>query len=264
VSEPPARAGALHRDRGRAESFGSQAERYDRARPRYPAALLRELLAGGAPRVLDVGCGTGIVALALRERGAEVLGVEPDARMARVARDHGLEVELARFEDWRPRGRRFQLVACGQAWHWIDPLDGAARAAEALEPGGRLAVFWNFGRPSPPLREQIAAVYARLEPELERYSVLLGAADDERLAVTRAGLAESGRFGPPSRHAWSWTRAYTTAQWLDQLLTHSDHHALAPARRAALMEGLREVIEGAGGTLEMTYSTQLLTAARAT
>ncbi len=205
----------LHRDRGRALSFGADAERYDRARPGYPAALVEHLLAGGRRRVLDVGCGTGIAALAFRERGARVLGVEPDERMARVARSHGLEVEVARFEDWRPRGRRFELVVCAQAWHWIDPVLGARRAAQALAPGGAIGLFWNFGRPAPPLREQIERVYARLETGLERYSVLLGGGDEERLALTAEALAASGRFRPVQQHSWTWTRTYTTEQWLD-------------------------------------------------
>jgi len=250
----------LHLDRARAQSFGAEAERYDRMRPRYPAALVDHLLAGGPARVLDVGCGTGIAGLAFRARGAQVLGVEPDERMARVARGHGLEVEVARFESWRPRGRRFELVISGQAWHWIDPLAGAARAAEALAPGGRVGAFWNFGRPQSQLREQIAAVYARLEPGLEGYSVLLGARD-ERLAITREALAASGRFLPVQQRAWEWTRRYTTREWLEQLLTHSDHHALAPARRAALVGALGEVVDAAGGTLELAYSTELVTAA---
>jgi ubiquinone/menaquinone biosynthesis C-methylase UbiE len=46
-----------------AESFGTDAERYDRARPRYPDALVERIAAGSpGPDVLDVGCGTGIAA----------------------------------------------------------------------------------------------------------------------------------------------------------------------------------------------------------
>ena len=60
-----------HRAREIAESFGSDPDRYDRARPRYPGALIDRIAArtpGGTregrpgPYVLDVGCGTGIVA----------------------------------------------------------------------------------------------------------------------------------------------------------------------------------------------------------
>ena len=42
----------------------------------------------------DVGCGTGLAARLVAERGVKVLGVEPDERMAHVARRHGIEQQL--------------------------------------------------------------------------------------------------------------------------------------------------------------------------
>ena len=53
---------ALHKDRRRASSFGDDPEAYDRVRPPYPAALIDVLVAEQPHAVLDVGCGTGIVA----------------------------------------------------------------------------------------------------------------------------------------------------------------------------------------------------------
>ncbi len=55
-------AGPGQRDRARL--FDGEAERYDRARPGYPEALIDDVL-GPSPRglsVLDVACGTGIAA----------------------------------------------------------------------------------------------------------------------------------------------------------------------------------------------------------
>jgi len=61
-----------------------KAERYDRCRPRYPDVVIDELL-GPEPsglEVLDVGCGTGIAARPIAERGAKVARVELAPRMA--------------------------------------------------------------------------------------------------------------------------------------------------------------------------------------
>jgi SAM-dependent methyltransferase len=87
-----------------AESFGIDPERYDRARPRYPDALVQRIVAGRTgSETLDVGCGTGIEARQFQAAGCVVLGVEPDARMAEFARARGLEVDVAGFErDGRP------------------------------------------------------------------------------------------------------------------------------------------------------------------
>ncbi len=86
--------------------FGQDAVRYDRARPSYPTALIDDLVSDEPGRVLDVGCGTGKAARLFAARGCQVLGVEPDDRMAAVARSYGIPVEVATFEAWDPAGRR--------------------------------------------------------------------------------------------------------------------------------------------------------------
>src|SRR3954452_16372868 len=101
----------IHRQRQVAESFGADAERYDKARPRYPDAMIERIVeAGPGPRFLDVGTGTGIAARQLRAAGCHVLGIEVDDRMAARARAHGLDVEVAKFEDWDTGGRRFDAI----------------------------------------------------------------------------------------------------------------------------------------------------------
>jgi SAM-dependent methyltransferase len=145
----------LFRDRGRAESFGSIAEQYDRYRPSAPDALLDEFAALRPSRVLDVGCGTGKVARGLMERGLTVLGIELDERMAAVARAHGVEVEVEGFEDWDDGGRTFDLITCGDAWHWIDPVRGWRKIGQVLRPGGTVARFWNHLDVDEPLHSAI-------------------------------------------------------------------------------------------------------------
>ena len=138
------RAQASHLQRQVAEGFGADAGRYDRARPTYPADLVDRIIAASPGRdVLDVGCGTGISARLFQAEGCRVLGVDPDPRMAEQARQGGTATEVAKFEDWDPAGRTFNAVIAAQAWHWVDPVAGAAKAAAVLRPGSRLAVFWN-------------------------------------------------------------------------------------------------------------------------
>jgi SAM-dependent methyltransferase len=247
----------LYEDRSRAESFGAVAAQYDRVRPSYPPALVDALLTDGARSVLDVGCGTGIAAALLAARGCEVLGVEVDARMAELARGKGLEVEVARFEDWRSRGRHFDLVVCAQAWHWIEPRAGAARAAQALRAGGRLGVFWNFGDPPPHVQEQLAPIYARLGPSAERRSTLFGN-HDARVRDTLAGIVDSGAYDSAKTAQFAWSARYDTAGWLEQLSTHSDHQALPAAQRRSLLDAVGEAIDAIGGSFEMPYATVLV------
>ena len=70
-----------HQARQIAEPFGSDPERYDRTRPRYPQAMVEAIVAASpGPDVLDVGCGTGISVRPFEAAGCRVLGVEVDAR----------------------------------------------------------------------------------------------------------------------------------------------------------------------------------------
>ncbi len=252
-------------DRRRANSFGDDAEQYDRARPPYPAELIDHLTRDHPVDVLDAGCGTGIAARLLAARGCRLLGVEPDARMAAVARRHGLLVEQATFEEWDPAGRRFDLLTSGQAWHWIDPARGSARAAEVLRPGGRLAVFWNRGQPPDELREALADAYRRVAPEPGRGLALPSGAsggpdqDCHRAAVT---FATSPDFDQVSIRPFTHVIGYTTNQWLDQLPTHSDHRTLPRAQLDALMTEVAGVVDANGGRFEVRFTTWLVEARR--
>lgn len=251
----------LFEDRSRAESFGSVAELYDRARPSYPSALIDALLADGGRRILDVGCGTGIAGVLFAARGCTVTGVEIDERMAEIARRKGLEVEVGAFEGWEDRGRRFDVVASGQAWHWIEPVAGATRAADVLRRGGRVGAFWNFGDPPAHVRERLAPIYDRVAPELVNYSVVLDSSQrDERIELTLAGITGSGRFGPAEVRHFPWVRTYSAREWADFMITHSDHQALETARLGQLVGAVIAAIETVGDEFEMVYETVLVTA----
>ncbi len=276
----PSRVADSHRMRVIAEGFGADAERYDRARPRYPVALAEAILTGlpgrglpgsgpaesglPGPRVLDVGIGTGISALPFRDAGATVLGIDPDARMAQLARARGFEVEIATFEDWDPAGRRFDAVVAGQAWHWVDPVAGAAKAASALAPGGRLAVFWNAGDPPPALAATFADVYRRADtglpftpwaaPQRSGYSAFLDKSAD--------GIHEAGGYGTPERLRFEWRATLGRDEFLDQIPTAGGHNRIPPEKLTRLLTDLGAAIDAVGGSFPMEYATVALVATR--
>ncbi|WP_221459534.1 class I SAM-dependent methyltransferase [Amycolatopsis jiangsuensis] len=250
-----------------AESFGVDARRYDRARPRYPVELVTAVLTGSpGAEFLDVGCGTGIEARQFQAAGATVLGVEPDARMAEFARETGVAVEVARFEDWDPAGRTFDAVVSGQAWHWVDPDAGAAQAARVLRPGGRFAAFWHVFQPPEEVQEAFAAAFRRAvpdspfaagslkQPSLPAYQPILTKAAD--------GLRASGAFAEPEQWAYDWTQRYDRDEWLDLLSTQGGLTGVSAAQRDQVLSAVGAAIDELGGQLTTTYTTGAVTAVR--
>ncbi|MGW4075523.1 class I SAM-dependent methyltransferase [Streptomyces asiaticus] len=268
-----------HQQRQMAESFGTDAERYDQARPRYPQAMVDRIATGSpgphvldapgvrdVPDILDVGCGTGIAARQFQQAGRTVLGVEPDARMADVARRLGTAVEVATFEAWDPAGRHFDAVIAGQAWHWIDPVAGAAKAARVLRPGARLAAFWNVFRLPPELAEALATVCRRVMPDapFDFRAVARGGLDTHQPILTKAadGIRAAGAFGEPEQWRFDWEWTYTRDAWLEQIPTQGAFTRLPPAGLAEVLEGVGAAIDAMGGSFTMPYATVVITATR--
>jgi SAM-dependent methyltransferase len=250
-----------HQQRRIAESFGVDPARYDRSRAPYPAAMI-ERIVSAAPGAdfLDVGCGTGIEARQFRAAGRRVLGVEADPRMAGFARAGGIEVEVAKFEEWEPAGRAFDAVVCGTAWHWVDPVAGAAKAASVLRPGGVLAPFGHVFELPPAAAEAMAAAFRRVVPDspmrfdgsiLDAYRGLY-----DRAA---AGIREAGGFGEPEIWRYDWERSYSREELLELLPTSGGLSSLPPEPVASVLTAVGEVLDD---RVTLPYATWGLSAIR--
>jgi len=249
-----------------AESFGTDAEAYDRARPGYPDALVGRIVAESrGPDVLDVGCGTGTAARQFQAAGCTVLGVEPDARMAAFARRRDLPVDVATFEAWDPAGRTFDTVIAAQSWHWVDPVAGAAKAAQVLRPSGLLAIFGHVYEPPVEVAEPFAAAFRRVVPD-SPFADLPARRPLERYQAAYAGIAdrirETESFGEPEHWRFDWDQPYTRDQWLGLLPTTGGLTRLRPDQLAVILDEVGAAIDRLGGAFTMHYTTLATTAAR--
>lgn len=262
---PAAASPQPHSHRHMAESFGIDPERYDRTRAAYPQAMIERIVAASpGPDFLNVGCGTGIEARQFRAAGRTVLGVEPDPRMADFARNTGCEVEVATFETWEPAGRTFDAVVSGTAWHWVDPVAGAAKAAQVLRPKGVLAPFGHVYELPPTVAEALAAAYRRVAPEsplrfngqpgesiLDAYQGLYAKAAD--------GIREVGRFDEPTLWRYDWQRTYNRDELLDLITTSGGLTSLPPDHVTQVLAALGTAIDELGSSVTLPYTTWGLT-----
>jgi SAM-dependent methyltransferase len=249
-------------DRARAESFGQDAAGYDRFRPSYPAALVDFLVTDRPIDTLDVGCGTGIAAQLFVDRGCRVLGIEPDERMAAVARARGIDVEIARFEAWDANERQFDLVTSGQAWHWVDPVLGVQRIADVLRPGGRFGCFWNWATLEPDLRSSIVGEYERRAISRDAYYVAYGLNNTGLAEQRTTSFVEHGAFDDVEMRMFPWVIEYTRDAWLEQLRTQSGHRLLPEKSREDVLAAVGDVIDSRGGMLPVQFETWLVTGYR--
>ena len=90
-------------------------------------------------RVLDVGCGTGVITdIIRRQKSASVIGIEPDAERVRRAVARGLDVHLGVLSpDFiRQHGPFDYIVFADVLEHLPNPAEIVAMASGGLKPGG--------------------------------------------------------------------------------------------------------------------------------
>jgi len=221
-------------------------------------------LAGVGPGccVLEIGCGTGQATVPLAERGCQIVAVELGAGLATVARRKLARFPLvqvvdAAFEDWPLPPAPFDVVVAATAFHWIDPAVRVAKAADALRPGGALAVIstHHVAGGDQGFFADVQACYERWDPATPPGHRLPTA---DQIPLRSDELDRSGRFGAVVFRRHEWELSYTTAAYLEVLRTYSGHIAMAPDARDGLFDCIADLIERRyRGRINKRYLTEL-------
>jgi ubiquinone/menaquinone biosynthesis C-methylase UbiE len=233
---------------------------------------LDELALAPGDRVLDVACGTGIVARLASERlggAGAVVGVDISAEMLAVAR------AVAPGIDWREGnaaclplgdGEVFDVVVCQQGMQFFPDKPAAARELRrALAKGGRLAVStWRTDEEMPLLRELRRVAERHLGPVADRRH---GFGEEGPLTAL---LREAGLHDVRVRTFWRRIRFEDAAVFLRMnamALTGMSARAgtLGEAERARLVDAIvaesRPLLQGGPG-LTCELASNLATASR--
>ena len=248
------------------QRFDEDAERYARARPGYPARLFDDLVAltGLQPgaRVLEIGCGTGQATLALAERGFAIVAVELGPALAEVARRKlagftSVEIVVAAFEDWPLPVQRFDLVLAATAFHWLDPAVRVSKLADALRPGGAIAIIatHHVAGGTAAFFAEVQSCYEQWDPSTPPGLRLI---PGDEIPRDTSELDRSGRFEPAILRRYEWEQTYSTAAYRDVLLTYSDQRARPPEAGARLLDCIARLMDVRyGGSISKRYMNEL-------
>ena len=100
-------------------------------------AVLRLLGTEPGERILDLGCGEGVLTARIRDLGAEVTGIDSSPAQVEAARSRGIDARVGQGTALDIAGP-FDAVFSNAALHWMRPPEHvAAGVARILKPGGR-------------------------------------------------------------------------------------------------------------------------------
>ncbi|MEH0474573.1 class I SAM-dependent methyltransferase [Streptomyces sp. B21-097] len=244
--------------------FAGSAAYYERGRLPYAPGFAEELAAAlgldGRGRLLDVGCGPGVVLLPMAPFFHEAVGVDPDedmlAEAGRRAGRRGVDnvrLVAARAEELPAGLGEFRAVVFAQSFHWTDRERVAATVLRMLEPGGALVHVSELQdppaepppSPAPPYEELAALVRRYLGPvrRAGQGTLVDGTPNGEGLVIARAGFEHSGRLVVPAGEvvertpddlvAWTFSRSASAPHLFGDRREDFERDLRALLRRAA-------------------------------
>jgi SAM-dependent methyltransferase len=235
---------------------------YARGRPPYALDLANRLAEAlsldGQGRLLDVGCGPGILTLALAHLFAEAIGVDPDKGMLEEGQRRAVQAGItnvrwlqSRAEELPPNLGPFRVASFGQSFHWMDRDCVAALMRTLLEPGGAFVHVADVKEevnppsdlafPAPPYTamRDLVRTYLGPVPRAGQGYLRYGSPSGEADVLQRAGYSEPQRLRIPASGIIE-RNSDDLVAWVYSLSGSAPH--LFGARRDAFEHDLRRLL----------------------
>jgi SAM-dependent methyltransferase len=178
--------------------------------PRLEGLLAEELGLDGSGRLLDVGCGPGILTVRLARLFEGAVGLDPDPAMLAEGRRAARERDVANITWVQGRAEElpavapgpYRLVTFGQSFYWTDEVPVAEAVYDLVEPGGALVLVGHQarGRPVPPSPGPPPIPHDEIETLVRTYlgpARRAGQSAAPVQALSPQDALAGTRFGPP-------------------------------------------------------------------
>ncbi len=260
-----------HSPEERQQWYSQAAQAYRWARPRYPEALIEQVIERAGlneqSTLLEVGCGPGIATADFAKTGLTITGIEPSAAACVIARQAckaypSVSIHNSTFENYL-LSDKYDAVLAATSFHWISPDVACTKSAAALSPGGSLILLWA----TPP--QPSAELCQYLQPVYDRHDLSDMGQEHCRAQTYYRGNFEtfaemvntSGFFQPSSVTIQSCQSIYSIEKYLALLSTLSSYIALEAQTRENLLidlgERLAEKLETGALTTTHWFASQI-------
>jgi len=146
--------------------FKGTAWYYTRYRPLYPASLIRYIVdkfaLDGEGRLLDLGCGTGQLALRFQDWFEDIVGIDPEPEMLDEARRLSIDNRVTNVQWLQGKAEEqsdalgsFRLITIAKAFHWMDRETILEMLYHHTNDHGGIAIIGNDSEKDKPLPWQL-------------------------------------------------------------------------------------------------------------
>jgi protein-L-isoaspartate O-methyltransferase len=240
-------------------SFNVDAAIYDKGRPQYHSDVIEWIIEKAGLTVehdlLEIAPGTGQATIGFGERGFKIQCVELGNDLARILRkntkDMDVSVDVSAFEEWEPsNNRKYNMVYCATAFHWIDSDIKYRKCYDLIEGEGKLILIWNVASQSQ--NPMIQAAYN----ELWSYYPDKIHIDSETIKEQRkAEIAESGYFQLVDYLDYTWESRRSREEVIDEFYSQSSFLSLDEEHKYVLKSRIDTIFEALDEDLDKMSTT---------
>lgn len=139
------------------DKFKGTANYYAQFRPGYPEDFFKYIKTrhslNTSKRILDVGCGTGQIAIPLSPYVKEVIAMDPEPEMINVAKKISNKLNIKNihyiiggsndFSENENSINNIDLITFGTSFHWMDGSQTLAKLKDYINPKGGICIVYS-------------------------------------------------------------------------------------------------------------------------